>query len=398
VYKNTIAKLALISLAALALAPLVQAQAQLAGDWQGTISAGDAQFRIVWHVVAAQDGSITSTLDNLDQGILAIPVKSTTLKDSTLTLIIDDNLQANGESVHVHGNYTGTVNKTATEIAGIWTQLEPVQPSLELTMKRAPAPTAVKPAQSSIVGDWQGTLSAGGAQLRLALHIAAAKDGSLTAMLDSIDQGANGIQVTTITLKDSQLSLTVDAVHGGYEGTVNKDASEIDGTWSQGQPLELNWKRGSFAAAPPPKPAAPSDIDGSWLGTLDAGAVKLRLIFKIVNTADGLTAQMQSPDQAPNWISATKVKRDGSKLTIEITSIGVVYECNISADLTSIEGSFTQMGNPLPLKLKRIKDQSELQLRRPQNPVKPYPYREEEVSYTGKAAGVTLAATLWSSQ
>src|ERR1017187_7478297 len=90
-------------------------------------------------------------------------------------------------------------------------------------------------AQSQIAGDWQGTLNAGGVQLRLALHVAAAKDGSLTATLDSVDQGANGIPVTSVTLKDSKLSLTVDAVHGTYEGTINKDATEIDGTWSEGQ-------------------------------------------------------------------------------------------------------------------------------------------------------------------
>jgi pimeloyl-ACP methyl ester carboxylesterase len=32
--------------------------------------------------------------------------------------------------------------------------------------------------------------------------------------------------------------------------------------------------------------------------------------------------------------------------------------------------------------------------RRPQNPVRPYPYREEEVSYENKAAGITLTGTL----
>ena len=75
-------------------------------------------------------------------------------------------------------------------------------------------------AQASIAGDWQGTLSAGGQQFRLALHITAAKDGTLAATLDSLDQGANGIPVTAITLQGAKLSLTIDAVHGGYEGTV----------------------------------------------------------------------------------------------------------------------------------------------------------------------------------
>lgn len=249
-------------------------------------------------------------------------------------------------------------------------------------------------AQSQIAGDWHGTLSAGGSELRLVLHITAAKDGGLTATLDSVDQGANGIPVTSVALKDSKLSLVVDAVHGTYDGTVNKDASAIDGTWSQGQPMELNFKRGGFAAKPAPKPAAATDIDGTWLGTLDAGTIKLRILFKIVNTADGLTAQMQSPDQSPSWIDASSVTRSGSTLTIEIKTIGGTFEGKIAPDLGSMDGTFTQMGNPLPLTVKRVKDQSELERRRPQNPVKPYPYREEEVTYTNKAAGNTLAATL----
>ena len=148
-------------------------------------------------------------------------------------------------------------------------------------------------AQSQIAGDWQGTLNAGGTQLRLVLHIVATKDGALTATLDSVDQRVNGIAVSAITLKDSRLSLAINAVHGSYDGTLNKDATEIDGTWSQGQPLALNFKRGTVKTEA--KPAAPTDIDGTWLGSLDAGAMKLRLVLEITNTADGLTAKLQSP-------------------------------------------------------------------------------------------------------
>jgi hypothetical protein len=43
--------------------------------------------------------------------------------------------------------------------------------------------------------------------------------------------------------------------------------------------------------------------------------------------------------------------------------------------------------------LKRVKDTSELERRRPQNPKQPYPYREEEVQFENKAAGISLAAT-----
>ncbi len=143
-----------------------------------------------------------------------------------------------------------------------------------------------------------------------------------------------------------------------------------------------------------PKPAVNSDIDGTWLGTLDAGAIKLRIVFKITNTAGGLTARMQSPDQGPEWLNASSVTRKGSTLTIDVKANGGVFEGKIAADLDSIDGTFTQMGSPLPLALKRVKNQSELERPRPQNPVKPYPYREENVTYGGKGAGVTLAATL----
>ena len=75
---------------------------------------------------------------------------------------------------------------------------------------------------------------------------------------------------------------------------MNADASEIDGTWTQGAPLELNFHRGGIAAKPAPKPAKPSDIDGDWLGTLDTGMGRLRLVLHITNTEDGLTATMDS--------------------------------------------------------------------------------------------------------
>ncbi|MGB0066091.1 MAG: hypothetical protein WBP85_16735 [Terracidiphilus sp.] len=214
-------------------------------------------------------------------------------------------------------------------------------------------------AQSQVAGDWQGTLSAGSMELHLVLHIAAGKDGGLTATLDSVDQGAFGIPVSSISLKDTKLDLVVEAVHGAYTGTVNKDATEIDGTWSQGQSLNLNFKRATAAElAPPPapKPAPPTDIDGTWEGPLDTGSGVLHLLVKITNTQDGLTAKLESPDQNPIWISATSVKRDGTSLTIEIKGLGAMFDSKIAADKASIDGTFTQMGHALPLTLERVKE------------------------------------------
>jgi fermentation-respiration switch protein FrsA (DUF1100 family) len=245
-----------------------------------------------------------------------------------------------------------------------------------------------------IAGDWEGTLHAGAADLRLVLHIAKSDADGLKATLDSVDQAANGIPVSSITFKDSKLSLGVDAVHGTYEGKVSSDGTTINGTWSQGQPLPLDFKRSATPVKPEHKPAKPSDIDGAWMGTLEVGAgVKLRVVFHIVNTEDGLMATLDSPDQGVKGLPTTKVTRDGATLKITVEKISGAFEGKIAADLGSIDGTWTQ-GGSLPLVLHRLKDESELELRRPQNPTRPYPYRDEDVTYENKVQNVTLAASL----
>jgi uncharacterized protein len=111
-----------------------------------------------------------------------------------------------------------------------------------------------------ITGDWAGTLSAGGAELHLVLHITTTPDATLRATLDSVDQGANGIPVTTIDLKDGTLTFTVAAVRDTYSGTVSPTATEIKGTWSQGQPLELDLHKSATAlkAEGPKRPQNPT--------------------------------------------------------------------------------------------------------------------------------------------
>ncbi len=238
-----------------------------------------------------------------------------------------------------------------------------------------------------ITGDWQGTLDTGVGQLHLILHVSKAPDGSLKASLDSVDQGAHAIPVSSISLKGSHLEFVSDAVHGSYNGTVSADASAIEGTWSQGKPLSLAFKRA----------AAASDIDGYWLGTLDAGGTKLRVGFRITNTPEGLHATLDSLDQGASGIPVSSIVREGAQVRMEVKAVSGTFLGTISKDLSSIDGTWKQGGGLLPLLLKKTKEEAaeKYPKTRPQDPVKPYPYREEEVSYTNKAAaGVTLAATL----
>lgn len=79
-------------------------------------------------------------------------------------------------------------------------------------------------------GDWQGTLQAAGSSLHLLFHITKAEGGSLKATMDSLDQNAMGIPITSVTVTDAHLTLEANTIHAKYDGKFNKDFSQIDGT------------------------------------------------------------------------------------------------------------------------------------------------------------------------
>ncbi len=349
----TLKSVVLILLIVFSFTPIGFGQTQLVGDWTGVLNAGGKNFRVAWHVVKGPDGNVTSTFDNLDLGTIGIKIKSTVLNGSDVALSVDDVIHPNGQDVTVRGTFAGKTNNDFNTVIGTWTQTEPEASSADILLKRAQtgSPAASGP---SIAGDWKGALVVSGAEIRLAFHFAEGMDGTLTGTLDSVDQGHNGIPLSSVTLRDGRLSVAIDSVRATYGATVNADASAITGSFSQGTPIHLVLARGTFP--PPPKPAAPTDMDGTWEGTIDLGTTKLRILYKIENTEAGLTAKMQSPDQNQAWTSGYLLTRNGSSIVIPIRVNGSIYEAKLSADLGSMSGTFKQGSNAFPLALKHVKE------------------------------------------
>lgn len=129
-------KLSVPALLALALTSSSNAQANLAGTWEGTLDAGGTTFHIAWHAVANPDGTLTSTFDNVDQNIFGIKVKTTSLKGSDLTMSVDDTVNINGQDVPIRGDLVAKLSSDSKEVTGTWTQTEPEQPPAPITLKR----------------------------------------------------------------------------------------------------------------------------------------------------------------------------------------------------------------------------------------------------------------------
>ncbi len=149
-----------------------------------------------------------------------------------------------------------------------------------------------------------------------------------------------------------------------------------------------------FADDPAKPKADVKSVEGTWQGSLKAGAVELRLAFKITKKKDGsLTATMDSIDQGAKDIPVDVVTWKEPDLRMDLKVPGnPVFEGKANKDLAQIEGKWKQSGQTFPLTIKRGEKMTEL--KRPQEPKKPYPYLEEEVAYDNPRAGVKLAGTL----
>lgn len=252
--------------------------------------------------------------------------------------------------------------------------------------------------EKQYIGTWEGKLTFPGGALRLVVHIEEKADGSLSGSVDSPDQGANGLGASNFTATATSLSFEVPVVHGAYAGTISPDKKTLSGKWTQGGhsiPLDLG-KVAQNEAAAPPKPAVDSiaakQFVGLWEGKLALPSVILRLVLHVSYANGALAASLDSPDQGVKGIAVNEVMVDGKKITAKLVIINGAYSGTLSDDGTTLTGSWTQAGNTTILDLKKTDKVSEL--KRPQEPKRPFPYNEEEVTFENKKAGITLAGTL----
>ena len=109
---------------------------------------------------------------------------------------------------------------------------------------------------------------------------------------------------------------------------------------------------------------------------------KLPLVFNF--SADGCT--LDSPAQGAKDIPAQKSVAEDGTIKVTVAMIGATFEGKMEGDC--INGTFAQGAMQLPLTLKR----GAQEVRRPQTPVAPFPYKQEEVSFEN--AGFRFGGTL----
>jgi len=124
------------------------------------------------------------------------------------------------------------------------------------------------------------------------------------------------------------------------------------------------------------------DITGSWNGLLKVPSQDLPIVFHITKSEGAYTTTMDSPAQGAKGLRTDKTTFINNKLTIEMSKLMVVYKGSFNGE--TIKGTFTQGGMPLPLNLTKGDYKFK---KKPQEPIKPYPYISEEISFKNTEAG-----------
>ncbi len=106
-----------------------------------------------------------------------------------------------------------------------------------------------------ITGQWNGVLKVSGMQLRIVFNIAKTDTG-YTSTMDSPDQGAKGIPVTSTTFENSILNLKIANAGIEYEGEF-KEGSFVGNFKQRGQSLVLELKRDIIAKPEVVRPQEP---------------------------------------------------------------------------------------------------------------------------------------------
>lgn len=215
------------SIVALALSggpAMAQSTKGLEGTWEGFLTVTPAtEIRVILRVEKNADGNLQAKGESPE-----IKSQGTTIFDE---VSLKDGVVA-FKSKSSGREFAGKLNTAGTEIVGDWKK---GAASLPLTVVKLDGP--VIPSQA-----WEGSLEIpGGIKLRLAFHVLKTKGGEFRAWMDSPDQGAFGLKVTTTEVGKDSLKFVIKGV-GEYEGKIDAIGDSATGQWKQGganSPLTL---------------------------------------------------------------------------------------------------------------------------------------------------------------
>lgn len=237
---------------------------------------------------------------------------------------------------------------------------------------------------------WQGTIDLGPSQLRLQFQFLRRDDGSYTGKLISVDQGNTTLDLDTVEISDRSIKLTCKKIRFEYAGTLDESLTKISGTMTQGAKYALNLSRIEL-------PENLKHVE-TWKGGFKFGAREFDFQIRIFQDETGRRhGKLDSFSESLGDLAIEFTSNEDQSFDFELPVTKAVFVGKRNEHNNRVEGTWQQAGHKIPLNFDKVdlaETRSMTPIKRPQNPKKPYPYRELEVQIENSADKVTLSGTL----
>jgi uncharacterized protein len=212
---------------------LAQAGPAPDGHWEGAITLPGTKLQVAVDLKSpVKSGAAWS-------GSIDIPAQL--IRGYALGGVVVEEGQVKFKMPNIPGDpaFNGRLSEDGRHLAGDFTQNGQTFPFAlergEARQHSGETPSHGVPGEG-LTGHWQGSLRPGTApiELRLVLHVTRDEKGALKATLDSLDQGSNGIPVSSVALTNGAVRLELAIIKASYDGKLSADGAEIAGRWKQG--------------------------------------------------------------------------------------------------------------------------------------------------------------------
>jgi len=219
-----------------------------------------------------------------------------------------------------------------------------------------PAPSAqTKPGAS---GHWEGSITLPTGELKVVVDLDKDPSGIWVGDIDIPDQGAKDLSLRAVTVSGEVVSFDLSADPNGpkFKGKLSADGNTLAGDFIQaGNTFPMSMKRtGDAKVYVQPKNAVlPDKYTGKWEGSLSAMGNTLRLVFNLGNKGNSAEGTIDSLDQNAMGIPMDEIAVAENGIKISVKVVGGSFSGKLDEDGKVLTGEWTQLGNTLPLVLKK---------------------------------------------
>ena len=195
-------------------------------------------------------------------------------------------------------------------------------------------------------GHWEGAIQAPGKDVKIEIDLAK-KDGKLAGTFGNPEQHESGFPLSDVSAQGASISFTLKATNGGgkFQGALSEDGKSMSGDFitAHGMSIGFSLTRTGEAKieALLPSPSVAKELEGNWTGTLEAAGVKHQIGLKMLNHPDGTATGIVVSSEGVE-IPITRIKADGSSLTLDVKNVGGSYTGKLDAGGTELVGTWTQ--------------------------------------------------------